>query len=504
MNNFQYRLKMFMEEESPIKWFATGIILYIYGYFLRLDLFALSQMENARINVWDFVINFSSDIHLILYFITPVLLLSSLKNIQGEFNYFLLIRLGSYHKWIVFTLIKFMRQQLLMFTVLFIITMLLIISIPIENNWSNFSGITEGIPLSFPANILSSYIGHPVVALFLHIILFFMTYTSLHLLLGIIFLLTKKISFSIIAAVLFWLLSIISFKWFTLDFSLFVLPNYMTYFHGVNSFGNTWTSFLIEFIILAFLLFLSTKVDKKPKINLEINLKYVIYVVLVWICLLSGLQRNSLQSIEDVFISIFFGTSTEGTTFISLLTYIVIFYGFTYLIHLYLNNEINNLGYYKILRYNSINEWMLKNFFKVLISISFLLVGLLIIILVLARFLGLRAFDSSLDAITLMDILYHFFINGYLQIVFYILLSFIIAWITKEMFYGFIVQVFLLIFLIPGLNPYQIIPSGLNSMGYLLDDVSPYKISIILLFYIIAEIVILYNLLNKTDFNMSK
>lgn len=495
---------MFMVEGSPVKWFIIGTILYIYGYFLRLDLFSLSHMENVRINVWDFVINFSSDTHLIVYFITPVFLLLSLKNIQEEFNYFLLIRLGSYHKWIVFTLVKFMRQQLLMFTLFLIISMLLIISIPIENSWSDFSGITEGVSQNFPANILSSYIGHPVIALFLHIILFFVTYTSLHLLLGLIFLFTRKISYSIIAAGLFWLLSVISFKWFTSDLSLFVLPNYMTYFHGVNSFGNTWTPFLIALIILGLLLFLSTKVDKKPKITFNINLKYIIYVALVFLCILSGFQRSSSQSIEDIFISTFFGTSTEGTNLISLLTYIVIFYGFTYLIQLFLNNEINNLGYYKISRYNSINEWIFKAFLKVLITIAFSMVGLFITTLALVHFLGQGASDPSLGSITLMEILYHFFINGYLQIVFYILLSFIIAWITKEMFYGFIAQVFLLIFLIPGLNPYQIFPSGLNSMGYLLNDISPYKISAVLLIYIIAGIVILYNLLNKTDFNMSK
>lgn len=506
MNSFQYRLKMSIEEGSPVKWFAIGIILYMYGYFLRLDLFALSNMENARINVWDLIINFFSDVHLILYFITPVLLLFSLKNIQGEFNYFLLTRLGSYHKWIIFTLFKFMRQQLLIFTLFFVVTLLLIISIPIENKWSDFSRITEGLglSLSLPANILSSYIGHPMIALLLHIILFFMTFISVHLLLAIIFLLTKKISYSIITAVLFWLLSIISFNWFPLDLSLLLLPNYMSYFHGVISFGNTWAPFLIMFIIIIFLLILSTKFDKKIKINLDINLKYMIYFVLVLLCLFSGFQRSSFHSIEYGFISIFFGTSTEETTFLSILTYIVIYYGFTYLMQLFLNNEINNLGYYKISRYNSINEWIIKIFQKVMISIVILLIGLFIFTLVLALFLGRGASDSSIDNITVMELLYHFFINGYLQIVFYILLSFIIAWKTKEMFYGFIVQVFLLIFLIPGLNPYQIFPSGLNSMGYLLDDISPYKISAILLSYIIAEIMMLYNLLNKKDFNLSK
>lgn len=501
MNSFQYRLKVSIEEGSPVKWFAIGIILYMYGYFLRLDLFALSNMENARMNVWDFILSFISDVHLILYFITPVLLLFSLKNIQGEFNYFLLTRLGSYHKWIIFTLYKFMRQQLSIVTLFFAVTLLLIISIPIENKWSEFSRITEGLSLNLPANILSSYIGHPMIALLLHIILFFMTFISVHLLLAIIFLVTQKISYSIITAVLFWLLGIISFNWFPLDLSLLVLPNYMSYFHGVNSFGNTWVPFLIESIVIIFLLLLSTIFDKKIKIKLDINLKYIIYSVLVLLCLFSGFQRSSFHSIEYGFISIFFGTSTEETTFLSILTYIVIYYGFTYLMQLFLNNEINNLGYYKISRYNSINEWIIKIFQKVMISIVILLIGLFIFTLVLALFLGQGASDSSIDTIPVMELLYHFFINGYLQIVFYVLLSFIIAWKTKEMLYGFIVLAFLLIFLIPGLNPYQIFPLGLNSMGYLLDDISPYKISAILILYIIAEIMVLYNLLNKKDFN---
>src|SRR5699024_3436042 len=237
---------------------------------------------------------------------------------------------------------------------------------------------------------------------------------SVHLLLAIIFLVTQKISYSIITAVLFWLLGIISFNWFPLDLSLLVLPNYMSYFHGVNSFGNTWVPFLIESIVIIFLLLLSSIFDKKIKIKLDINLKYIIYFILVLQCLFSRFQRSFIHSIEYDFISIFFGTSTEVTTFLSILTYIVIYYGFTYLIKLFLNNEINNLGYYKISRYNSINEWIIKIFQKVMISIVILLIGLFIFTLVLALFLGQGASDSSIDTIPVMELLYHFFINGYL------------------------------------------------------------------------------------------
>src|SRR5699024_3681207 len=117
-------------------------------------------------------------------------------------------------------------------------------------------------------------------------------------------------SYSIITAVLFWLLGIISFNWIPLDLSLLVLPNYMSYFHGVNSFGNTWVPFLIESIVIIFLLLLSTIFDRKIKINLDNNLKYIIYFVLVLLCLFLGFQRSSFHSIEYGFISIFFVTST--------------------------------------------------------------------------------------------------------------------------------------------------------------------------------------------------
>src|SRR5699024_5420174 len=211
--------------------------------------------------------------------------------------------------------------------------------------------------------------------------------------------LSSDVCSSDLTAVLFWLLGIISFNWFPLDLSLLVLPNYMSYFHGVNSFGNTWVPFLIESIVIIFLLLLSTIFDKKIKIKLDINLKYIIYFVLVLLCLFSGFQRSSFNSIEYGFISIFFGTSTEETTFLSILTYIVIYYGFTYLMQLFLNKEINNLRYYKISRYNSINEWIIKIFQKVMISIVILLIGLFIFTLVLALFLGQGASDSSIDTI---------------------------------------------------------------------------------------------------------
>ena len=68
------------------------------------------------------------------------------------------------------------------------------------------------------------------------------------------------------------------------------------------------------------------------------------------------------------------------------------------------------------------------------------------------------------------------------------------------MFYGFVVLVFSSLFMLPGLNNLHIIPAGLNSIGYLIDGASPYYISATLSLFLIIEIITIYYLITKLDF----
>lgn len=500
MNNLNYRIKRFGENEVSFIWIIIGIILYIYGFLLRSNLFIISRGVKAKINSWDLMLNFVSDIYLILYFITPILLFISLKIIYSEFEYTLLIRLGSLKKWIFFTMKQFIKKLFIVIFLIGVVTFLLLIGVPKDNGWSEFSFIREGIP-SFPANILKEYLNSPIESLLLHIILFILTYISVHLFLTIIYILTRKFIYTVMTAVFFWILLLISLKWFPSDLPWLLFPNYFSLYHGVHFLG-VWKTFLVVIMCLTLIFYLCTKVDSNFKgIISKIEWMYVIYALLFLLSLFYAFQQNHIQSIQDVFSAIFYGSSQYGANLISLFLYIVIYYGFVYFIQLHLNNELTNLGYYKILRYRSMTNWIWSCFRRLLISIIMLLVTFYIIIISIALIIGLNFNNPFSSKVTFLDISYHFFVNGFLQLLFYVLLAFIISWISKETFYSFVVLAILLLFMIPGINFYQIIPVGLNSMGYLFDGISPYRITITILLFIIIELITVYHLLNRTDFH---
>lgn len=60
----------------------------------------------------------------------------------------------------------------------------------------------------------------------------------------------------------------------------------------------------------------------------------------------------------------------------------------------------------------------------------------------------------------------------------------------------------LTIFMLPGFRIHNIIPMGLNSMGYLLESSSIYLTSAQLAAFVAAEIFILLFLLNKKDYTL--
>lgn len=224
------------------------------------------------------------------------------------------------------------------------------------------------------------------------------------------------------------------------------------------------------------------------------------YATLVIVTILYSINQIEVTSIKDALLLAGYGTSLDYFNFISYLSYIVIFYGFVFFIQIYLSNEISRTGYFRLIRISSINRWAFILLQKIIIVITLFLLALFLSIILLSYLYDLSLTGSTFD-ISLYKVIYNFFINSFLQILFYVLLSVIIVSIFKEMFYSFIVLIVLSLFMLPYMNSYLIIPSGLNSSGYLLNGNSLYSVTILLLIYIAIEISIIYYLLNKKDFS---
>lgn len=503
MNNLHYRFNRFLDQELSTAWAIIGIILYIYGFRMRSNLFIISNAESKTINNWDIIVNFFSEIYLQIYFIVPICLYLSLKNIQLDSGFPLLIRLGSYNKWIIFSLIQFIKRYLILTCIMAIVVGLLLINVPFDFKWSVFSGISKGLPNSFSSNVISHYVGTPIFALLLELTLSFLFFVVIHLFLAIIYVVTNRKLYSIICAILLWIMCIVSFKLFPPDHPMILLPSYFNLIHGVKGFGNLWIPFTIVTFCLFLLGLICFMVDKNLKRNkFTLNWKYTFYCFLVLLAFSPIIRQTNIQSIQDLFTAVFYGGSQVSFNFLAFLSYIIIFYGYVYLIILSLNNELSNFSYYKALRYGSLTKWIWNCYIPILKSNFFLLLYLFSFVLLVSFFYGGSLNNYFSSNISFLLILYHFFINGYLQIMFYILFAFIVGWYTKNMFYGFISIVTLSIFMLPGLNFIKFIPSGFNSMGYLLDEGSPYNATFILLIYLFVQAGLIYFLLNQKDFDI--
>jgi hypothetical protein len=154
------------------------------------------------------------------------------------------------------------------------------------------------------------------------------------------------------------------------------------------------------------------------------------------------------------------------------------------------------MSFYTMIRYRSMNKWFLSWFPSILKSIIILLGSLFVATISIAMFYGIPLTLSD----NWFQIIYHFMLNGFLQVLFYVLFVIIVSLFTKDVFKSFIALLVLTIFMLPGFRLNNFIPVGLNSMGYLVENVSIYSISFTLVGYIVIETIVLLILLNKKDY----
>ncbi|KAF0993693.1 permease [Geobacillus sp. TFV-3] len=492
--------KDFGDELFTFKWVIFGVIIYIYGLRGKEQLYYFSVHTELSLNKWDLLHHFFSDVYLILYFILPVLLYRSISIIISDFDYTVLIRLGSYRSWVYETLNKFVQSLSIATMVWGAVSGVLLIGAPSFAGWSPFSKLDASLS---ETQILQKFIDTPFLALLLHFSLLILSLICIHLILAIIYVKLQKKGIVVFTAVFIWVYSGVSFKLLPSHASLFNLCNYLILHSGVAQFGNIWGPFAIVIGLATLVVWSVNRIDLNTKIfsKLRYNGGYIIFFALIVIALWSGMREKLGKTIWDQFIFMFIGVSNQTFSLKSFLCYWVIYFGFIYLIQLYLQRELSEIGYYKLLRYQSISRWFWGWYHKIMLYIGFYLLILALFALFISS-LKRFSFDFyiSIDSsVALFEVFYHFFVNGYLQVSFYVLFVFIISWLSKETFYSLLVICILSIFMFPGLNNWLIVPSGLNSMAYILTDYSIYRISMVLSLWDVLGIVFLLYIFHKQD-----
>lgn len=489
-----------------LNWLWIVPVIGLYAWGIRQSLMTISDTESLSYNFWDLLLQGSNDVYLINYLMFPLFLFRIGYQLTHSFEYTSLIRFGSYTKWIV--------QQALNFS-LFTVSLLLLwntaivslaIGLPFSMEWSELSRLDrDGNEILF---ILSSFFSFPLLAWAGQFLLFFLTLTIIHLLAAILYAVSKSKWLLNSYLTFLFILAILSFKVFPPSFKWVSLPNYLSLFHGIGSFGH----FIIPVAILGALLLLSVcslwlvgrnypffKTQLKEKWPF---LAFSIFILFALVMKAAQFHGEKLTA-TDYWIVSFFGTTQEGFDILSFSFYLIVFLGFMYFVQLFLHTQLRELNYTSIIRHRSMVKWLIGWLTKLFGFILFFLT----ILMISALLIGI-AFDYPLIGNSLLfpdisfpPILYHFWVNGFLQLAFYILLVILVSLLTEDVMKSFTVLLGMSIFMFPGMNFNYFFPFGLNSMGLLLESTPLVQHSAVLLNYSLLLSAALVNVLRKKDFN---
>lgn len=225
---------------------------------------------------------------------------------------------------------------------------------------------------------------------------------------------------------------------------------------------------------------------------------------ILFCCLSITIQtyKNLPQShtIWDNFYIQFFGVSSTGFSFYTYVFFCIIFLGYPIINQNLLFNVINGEVNYILIRYKSFSTFLKKELIKIILNSFFiiLILFLLTTFMSLAMDLEIKNIISVKRNIEPKILIYQFLVNGFLQIINYCLILFIVICWTKKINYVLLFTGILMVLGLPTININTIFPMALNSLGYVSNDFFLIFIkTFTLLFYIIVELKIIYYLLNK-------
>ncbi|MBJ6361213.1 hypothetical protein ACFOQM_07895 [Paenibacillus sp. GCM10012307] len=455
----------------------------------------MDNYYNLTINKWDLIFYSVSDPIIIIYFVIPVWLYFSIVLILRDWNYNLLIRTRSFSKWMSYTSIE-LYGKLFLFQFFWVVTTLVLSrGIPFEFGWSSYALNEQA--LGNYSYTLQTIGLHPTIVLLLHMLLLSLFLIMLHLSLTTVYVITLNLPTIVVLGVLYFIGGLISFR---------MIPHWMIWFKIENfvilaSAHLAWDTLLYAFLVPVALvaIFYIIVIFAKSFYHLLKHFLRDRYVLLSYIilCLLGILlqQNNETVTIWDTLYAQFYGVSTEGFYFPFYLFYCLVFFGAAYLFQSMLVKNSEGAFFLEWIRYGSYSRWFTRLILKAMAKMGLLLVGFGIVTLLVSILKG-NSIESIVTltkpSIQVSQLSYHFFVNGLLQLLNYYLIIFIIFCLWNNASANILIFGALFVICLPMININQFFPIGLNSFGYLTDNITDmYKISTYLLAWSLMQIMII-------------
>jgi hypothetical protein len=472
----------YFEDLISFRWLVLGVLIYFYGTMLKKQIVENANFDGVNINGWDISLYLFNDMYMIVYFVVPLVLFLSTTTILEDFNYEILIRVGSMQRWVFRSLKRFWGKSSKFLLIWVFMCLFLTIGLPLSWEWSQFSNSNN---LYNTLNEAVVIYANPLTVFVLQLFLFIFSISMLHIFLSLVYVTTKKRNNILILGVIMFIGGLVGFKLLSSEYAYLSPTTYLSITKYIHTFNPPLKGLgILAVQIIVFTLYL-LMIDLNKKRYFQSVKPYLSHLVYISLCLLGIISTsNNLDPTEgtllDVLVMSFRGTSSESFSYSSFFYYSIVFYGLVYLVNFDISKELDSLGFYKIIRFRSLKKWFWSWFRGILLRVFFLLLLFMIFSMTAGVLTGkeiqykLTVFDAPL-----YSVFYHFLINGFLQIVIYILVVFIVSWTRKEASHGITILSIFMIIMLPGINQSGIIPVGLNSLVYL-EDYSPFRITLIL------------------------
>lgn len=492
-------MKIIKEQIVSWKWIVATLPIILFSFSNRHYIQFLEEKNHITANVWDFVLNPLNDPYLMIYYIFPLIVFISSIYINRTFDYTRLIRLGSYKNWIITKAKRLFLMDLYLIGLFLAAILTTAVNTSFSMEWSDIGKVNESS--NEILYTLQSNFSSPFIALLLQIGLFLLTVLTVQLIMCVLYAIYKKQSVLHVLNILLFIFGIAGFKIIPTSLLFLETPNYLLLFHGIERFNSIVMPFGIMVSVLMITILIANNVDKNQgNIKQFFNKNYpiTIYVLLCLMGVWFNIERYVTEdlTIWNMLTMTFIGTTNDMYSLLSFAHYVVIFIGFVYFVQLLLQRYLSEMSYFTIIRYQSMNRWFLSWFPKIVKSIIVLLFSLIAATISLAVLKGYAFIVTD----NMFEIMYQFMINGFLQLLFYVLFVIIVSLVTRDVLKSFISLLILTIFMLPGFRLNNLIPVGLNSMGYLLENAQVFLISFKLIGYIAFEVIVLLLLLNKKDY----
>lgn len=183
------------------------------------------------------------------------------------------------------------------------------------------------------------------------------------------------------------------------------------------------------------------------------------FLIYLFLCLFgiifetSGFHEQSATVWDKLYFN-FYGVSEHGFSLPSFLYYCIVYIGIIYLFQVHLSIILTERIYYQLIRYRSLPRW----FWAIIKPFMFRLISLLILLFCITIGVGILEGKSLEFSLTVVDgssagmLIYHFFVNGFFQMMNYILIVFLMLWVWNKSEHGLLILAVLIVTSLPILN----------------------------------------------------